>query len=119
MLHDPGRKSRFTAGSVITPGSLYSLENTRSTFPSTAGTASPEADGRDGSRCVVTDTGQSAEGVVVGWQLSAVLCTDELCSLLQIPHTAVIAQSFPTAYAAFSSSQAASAGISGSASRKR
>ena len=29
----------FTPGSVIVPGSLYNLENTRSTFPSTAGTA--------------------------------------------------------------------------------
>mgnify|MGYP007094894073 CR=1 FL=1 len=35
-------KAFFTPGSVITPGSLYNLENTRSTFPSTAGTASPK-----------------------------------------------------------------------------
>ncbi len=41
MLHDPGGKGLFTAGSVITPGSLYRRENTRSTLPSTAGTGSP------------------------------------------------------------------------------
>ena len=35
-------KAFFTPGSVIMPGSLYNLENTRSTFPSTAGTASPK-----------------------------------------------------------------------------
>ena len=54
-----------------------------------------EADGGDGTRRVVADAGQGAEGIVVGGQLAAVLRTDELCRLLQVPHPAVVAQTLP------------------------
>ena len=54
-----------------------------------------EADGGDGTRRVVADAGQGAEGIVVGGQFAAVLRTDELCRLLQVPHPAVIAQTLP------------------------
>ena len=95
MLHDPGRKSSFyrrfcnNAGVIIQSGkhpqhiSVHRRDS------------QPEADGRDGSRCVVPDTGQSAEGVVVGWQLPAVLLTDDAGGLLQVAHPAVVAQPLP------------------------
>lgn len=38
VLHHAGGERFFTAGSVTTAGSLYRRENTRNTFPSTAGT---------------------------------------------------------------------------------
>ena len=95
MLHDPGRKSSFyrrfcnNARVIIQSGkhpqhiSVHRRDS------------QPEADGRDGSRCVVPGTGQSAEGVVVGWQLPAVLLTDDAGRLLQVAYPAVVAQPLP------------------------
>ena len=54
-----------------------------------------EADGRNGSRRVVPDAGQGAQGIIVGGQLSAVLLADDACSLLQVAHPAVVAKTLP------------------------
>ena len=77
MLHDPGRKSSFYRRFCNNVRVIIQSGKHPQHISVHCRDSQPEADGRDGSRCVVPDTGQSAEGVVVGWQLPAVLLTDD------------------------------------------
>ena len=95
VLHDAGRERPLHLGVgdeavvVVQPG-----ENPEHVAVH-SGHRESEADGSDGPCRIVPDAGQGAESVVVGGQLTAVLLTDDLRGLLQVPHPAVIAQPLP------------------------
>ena len=95
MLHDPGCKGLFyprfcnSARVIIQSGKHPQHISVHGRH------GQPEADGRDGSRRVVPDAGQGAEGVVVGRKLAAVLLADDAGGFLEVAHPAVVAQTLP------------------------
>ena len=95
VLHDAGRERPLHLGVgdeavvVVQPGEDPEHVAVH------GGHRESEADGSDGPCRIVPDAGQGAESVVVGGQLTAVLLTDDLRGLLQVPHPAVIAQPLP------------------------
>ena len=111
-------KAFFVAGTMTSASSLYSRAKTRRTLPSTAGTGDAKRNAGHRARRVVTDARQTAQGVVVGGQVAAVLLADDAGSLLHIVDAVVVAQPLHSLRRA-SGSQAASAAGSGKAAIKR
>ena len=95
MFHDPGGKGLFYRRFCNNSGVIIQAGKHPQHIAVHGGHGKTEADGRDGSGGVLSDAGQCTQGGVVGGQLPAVLRTDELCSLLQVAHPAVIAQPLP------------------------
>ena len=95
MLHDPGGKGLFYRRFCNHARVIVQTGKHPQHIAVHGGHGKSEADGRDGSGGVLPDAGQRTQGGVVGGQLPAVLCTDELCGLLQVAHPAVIAQPLP------------------------
>ena len=95
MLHHPGCKGFFDrricnhTGVIIQPGKHPE------DIAVHCGHRNAKADGANGPGRVIPDAGQGADGVVIGWQLPAVLLTDDAGRLLQVAHPAVVAQPLP------------------------
>ena len=95
MLHDPGGKGLFYRRFCNHARVIIQAGKHPQHIAVHGGHRKTEADGRDGPGGVLPDAGQRTQGGVVCGQLSTVLRTDELCSLLQVAHPAVIAQPLP------------------------